>query len=81
MVAPPRAARGRGDRGRDWLVARADTAGDRRIVRARITAAGLTLLADLDAPVGKSLAHLLGGLGEPRLRSFVSLLGAARELV
>jgi DNA-binding MarR family transcriptional regulator len=61
------------------LVARQRDAGDRRVVRARITAAGLALLAELDAPVGDTLTHLLGGLGEERLRSFVKLLGAARE--
>src|SRR4051794_4733002 len=61
------------------LVARQRDAGDRRIVRARITAAGLALLAGLDGPVGETLGHLLGGLGEGRLRSFVALLAAARE--
>ena len=61
------------------VVARQRDAGDRRVVRARITAAGLALLAELDAPVAEALGHLLGGLGEKRLRGFVSLLAAARE--
>jgi hypothetical protein len=49
------------------------------VVRARITEKGLDLLATLDEPVGRMLGRLLGNLGEERLRTFVSLMDAARE--
>lgn len=61
------------------LVERLRDAGDRRVVRARITPKGLNLLAELDEPVGRILGHLLGALGKERLRTLVKLLGAARE--
>jgi DNA-binding MarR family transcriptional regulator len=61
------------------LVARLRDGEDRRVVRARITAPGLDLLAALDEPVGRMLAGLLGNLGADRLRTLVALLGEARN--
>jgi DNA-binding MarR family transcriptional regulator len=61
------------------LIARLRDAGDRRVVRARITAQGLDLLTALDEPVGRMLGRLLGNLGKERLRSLVDLLGEARQ--
>jgi DNA-binding MarR family transcriptional regulator len=60
------------------LVTRLRDGEDRRVVRARITAPGLDLLAALDEPVGRMLAALLGNLGADRLRTLVELLGEAR---
>src|SRR5436305_2686670 len=51
---------------------------DRRLVRARITAAGEALLSHLDAPVAAALRQLLGHLGEPKLKQLTALLAAAR---
>jgi DNA-binding MarR family transcriptional regulator len=61
------------------LVTRVRDGEDRRVVRARITPPGLTLLAALDEPVCDMLGRLLGNLGEDRLRTLVALLGRARE--
>jgi len=61
------------------LVTRLRDAEDRRVVRARITAKGIELLDELDEPVGRLLARLLGPLGPERLRTLVALLGEARE--
>jgi DNA-binding MarR family transcriptional regulator len=61
------------------LVSRLRDGEDRRVVRARITASGLDLLAALDEPVGQMLGRLLGSLGEERLRTLVTLLGEARN--
>jgi DNA-binding MarR family transcriptional regulator len=63
------------------LITRLRDAEDRRVVRARITEKGLGLLAHLDEPVGRMLGHLLGHFGEERLRTFVALLGEAREII
>jgi DNA-binding MarR family transcriptional regulator len=62
------------------LVERLRGAEDRRVVRARITAAGCELLGDLDRPIAAALAARLGGLGETRLKSLVRLLEQAREV-
>jgi DNA-binding MarR family transcriptional regulator len=61
------------------LVTRLRDGEDRRVVRARITAPGLDLLAALDEPVGRMLGELLGNLGQDRLRTLVALLGEARN--
>jgi DNA-binding MarR family transcriptional regulator len=63
------------------LVERLRDTGDRRVVRARITEKGLGLLAELDEPVESILGRLLGHLGKARLRTFVDLLGEARERI
>lgn len=52
---------------------------DRRIVTARITPAGLTLLTQLDAPVARLHARQLEHLGEQRLSQLLELLEAARR--
>lgn len=51
---------------------------DRRVVLARITAAGLHLLAGLDEPVRNMHRKLLGHLGPRRLQSLARLLEACR---
>lgn len=61
------------------LVARARRQEDRRVVRTCITAKGLQLLGELDAPVLRLHHRLLGHLGDRRLRSLIELLEAARE--
>jgi DNA-binding MarR family transcriptional regulator len=61
------------------VVTRLRDAEDRRIVRARITQRGTTLLAELDEPVERALHELLGHLGPKRLRTLVETLAAARE--
>jgi DNA-binding MarR family transcriptional regulator len=61
------------------LITRLRDAGDRRVVRARITEQGLDLLSHLDEPVGRMLGRLLGNLGQERLRTFVALLDEARS--
>lgn len=53
---------------------------DRRVITARITAAGLELLKQMDKPVEEFHRRLLGELGEARLRSLLRLLEEAREL-
>jgi DNA-binding MarR family transcriptional regulator len=61
------------------LLRRERDPGDRRVVRARITAPGLALLQELDRPVDAALERLLGHLEEGRLRELLSLLASARE--
>jgi len=64
----------------EWthLAKRARDAGDRRVVVARITAAGLELLGRLDGPVAELNRKLLGGMGEERLRALLALLQQVR---
>jgi MarR family transcriptional regulator, organic hydroperoxide resistance regulator len=52
---------------------------DRRIVRARITQAGLDLLATLDEPVRHVHHRLLSHLGQEKLAQLSQLLELARE--
>jgi DNA-binding MarR family transcriptional regulator len=63
---------------RAHLVKRSRDAGDRRVVRARITAAGMELLGRLDRPVAELNLRLLGAMGEERLRTLLELLEQAR---
>ena len=56
------------------LIARAREQQDRRIVRTRITGAGLELLESLDAPVDDLHDRQLGHLSERRLGELKSLL-------
>jgi DNA-binding MarR family transcriptional regulator len=64
---------------RRGLVERCRDAGDRRVVRARITEAGLGALAPLDDCVADIHLRQLSHLGEARLRELVALLEAARD--
>lgn len=66
---------------RRQLVARARDAGDRRVVRAGITARGLELLDRLDQPVPSWLGELLGHLEDDELRNLVGLLEKCRRRV
>jgi DNA-binding MarR family transcriptional regulator len=63
------------------LVERERDPEDRRVVRARITAAGEALLAELDAPVDAALKRLLGHLGGGRLQELSALLATIREQI
>jgi DNA-binding MarR family transcriptional regulator len=60
------------------LVSRERDTPDRRYVTARITPAGLELLARLDAPVQRLHQERLGRLGATKLRALVDLLEEAR---
>lgn len=60
------------------LIARRRADEDRRVVKARVTEAGLALLAKLDQPVDDFLRDLLSRLGAARLRSLIELLEEAR---
>ncbi len=61
------------------LVVRAREGDDRRFVRARITRAGLDLLATLDPVVEQLHRRQLGHLGERKLRALVDLLAETRD--
>lgn len=61
------------------LVVRARGGEDRRVVVARITRAGLDLIAPLDQVLERLHRRQLGHLGERKLRTLVSLLAEARE--
>ena len=63
---------------RRGLIERARDTKDRRVVRTRITRAGLALLADLDGPVGEVHERQLGHLGEARLVELGALLDVVR---
>jgi DNA-binding MarR family transcriptional regulator len=60
------------------LVDRAREAQDRRVVRTRITPAGMELLATLDAPVDRLHERQLGHMSERQLSSLKTLLTEAR---
>ena len=61
------------------LVVRTRGGDDRRVVVARITRAGLDLIAPLDAVLEGLHRRQLGHLGERKLRTLVRLLAEARE--
>ena len=61
------------------LVVRTREGEDRRFVRARITQAGLDLIAPLDEVVQDLHRRQLGHLGADRLKVLIELLAAARE--
>lgn len=61
------------------LVARERDGIDRRLVTARITEDGLTLLEKLDRPLARTTKHLLGHMTEQDLSRLGSLLVTARE--
>lgn len=60
------------------LISRCRETKDRRMVMARITPAGLNLLARLDEPVQEGHRKQLGHLGRERLCALTALLEAAR---
>jgi DNA-binding MarR family transcriptional regulator len=61
------------------LVRRAREKGDRRVVTARITAAGLELLRKLDEPVAEWHRTQLGHLDPKQQETLIRLLETARE--
>ena len=63
---------------RGWVERERDT-GDRRVVRSRITTAGLAVLGDLDAPVAEWLAAQLGHLGADGLGQLIAVTEQARN--
>jgi DNA-binding MarR family transcriptional regulator len=62
---------------RQGLVVRARDEQDRRVVKARLTDAGLKLLAELDEPVAQMHKRQLGHLGTAKLESLLALLEEA----
>jgi DNA-binding MarR family transcriptional regulator len=61
------------------LIVRKRGSDDRRFVTARITPAGLKMLAALDPVADELTDTLLGPLGDARLRTLVDLLGRVRS--
>jgi DNA-binding MarR family transcriptional regulator len=61
------------------LIARVRSTEDRRVVRARITPAGLEALAGLDGPVAALHVRQLGHMGRERLATLIELLESARR--
>lgn len=61
------------------LIARAREAQDRRVVKTRITAEGLRLLAELDKPMHELHRRQLRHFSGKQLRQFSDLLERARE--
>lgn len=61
------------------LIARARESQDRRVVRTRITQAGLRLLEELDEPIRDLRRRQLRHLPEKQLRQLSRLLDRARE--
>jgi DNA-binding MarR family transcriptional regulator len=64
---------------RRGLVVRSREGKDRRVIIARITPAGATLLKSLDRPIEDLNRSLLGHLGEKGLRMLIKLLETARN--
>ena len=61
------------------LVERRRSAQDRRVISARITAAGLDLLKSLDRPVGELQRQLLRDISDTRLKALIQVLGEVRQ--
>lgn len=61
------------------LVQRSREQNDRRVVKTRITAAGLELLKSMDREVGQFHRDLLGHLGQERLELLIAVLEATQE--
>src|SRR5271168_2431539 len=61
------------------LISRCRESRDRRTVLARITTAGLELLARLDEPVRAAIRERMGHLGNERLGLLAELLRVARQ--
>jgi DNA-binding MarR family transcriptional regulator len=64
---------------RRGMIQRSREAKDRRVITARITSAGLTLLKTMNREVEQFHRSLLGPLGEQRLQALIRLLEEARE--
>jgi DNA-binding MarR family transcriptional regulator len=64
---------------RRGLIARRRELHDRRVILTGITAEGLRLLEQLDAPVAELHRRQLGHLDEEQLRALVALLEGARQ--
>ncbi len=60
------------------LIERARSQDDRRVVVARISPAGVKLLASMSATVRETPPKVLGHLGEKKLRALIELLEEAR---
>ena len=65
------------DRG---LAERTKSLEDRRVIRTRITDAGLQILETLDAPIGDLHTRQLGHLNSAKLRALIELLEQARNI-
>jgi DNA-binding MarR family transcriptional regulator len=63
------------------LIQRGRSDQDRRVVRMRITKAGLKLLAELDAPAMQWTREQLGHMSKEQLRGLIQLLELARAKV
>lgn len=63
------------------LISRGREHADRRVVTARITAAGLALLDTLDVPVRAAVEQMLDHLGARQLTALIELLELARAPV
>ena len=63
------------------LIVRTRESRDRRVVKTRITEAGLRLLAELDGPVQELHRRQLRHLSAREIRQFSNLLERARKLV
>ena len=63
------------------LIARAREAKDRRVVKTRITAAGLALLAEIDAPIQEIHRRQLGRMSKAQLMKLMELLEEAGRLI
>ncbi|MBX7104561.1 MAG: MarR family transcriptional regulator [Gemmataceae bacterium] len=61
------------------LVCRARSESDRRVIYVRITAAGLTLIAQLDEPLPAMERKLLGGLTRDEKAELIRLLEKVRD--
>lgn len=61
------------------LVVRARTKNDRRVIRGKITAAGLKLLRGMDEPVEKHSREMLKHVGQEKLGQLIELLELVRS--
>ena len=61
------------------LVTRCRDKGDRRVVYGKITAAGMKLLGEMDAPVEKHSRELLRHVGQNKLQQLIDLLELVRQ--
>ncbi len=61
------------------LVTRRRESADRRVILARITAAGVELLSRLDRPIGEVLEKSAAHVGIQKLRSLIELLELVRD--
>jgi len=62
------------------LIMRSREKADRRVITARITSEGMSILEQLDQPIEQVLKRRLGHLGKKQLRLLIELLEVARKL-